>query len=102
MLKMCEMVPKMYGMVPKMCDMMPKMCNMVPKMCGMVPEICGMVQKMCGMVTTPDKQMNKQTIEQHHKYRATPDFQSRGEFEIWSLPIIQDLTHITNANSHSQ
>ena len=24
---------------------------------------------------------------QHPKYRATPDFQSRGEFEIWSSAI---------------
>ena len=26
--------------------------------------------------------------KQHPKYRATPDFQSRGEFKIWSLAIV--------------
>ena len=43
---------------------------------------------------------NKQQTsnKQHLKYRAAPDFQSRGEFEIWSLAIfkvisIADIPH---------
>ena len=35
----------------------------------------------------PNSRTAKQPNEQHPKYRATPDFQSRGEFEIWSLAI---------------
>jgi hypothetical protein len=34
------------------------------------------------------EQTAEQTAKQHPKYRATPDFQSRGEFEIWSLAIL--------------
>ena len=30
---------------------------------------------------------NRTMNKQHLKYRATPYFQSRGEFEIWSLAI---------------
>jgi hypothetical protein len=33
----------------------------------------------------PNSQTAKQPNKQHPKYRATPDFQSRGEFESWSL-----------------
>ena len=39
------------------------------------------------------EQPSKQPSEQHPEYRATPDFQSRGEFEIWSLAIIFDLNY---------
>ena len=33
------------------------------------------------------KQTTKRPNKQYPNYRATPDFQSRGEFEIWSLAI---------------
>ena len=36
---------------------------------------------------TTDQGTNQPT-KQHPKYRANPDFQSRGEFKIWSLPIL--------------
>ena len=71
---------------------MPKMCAMVPKCVAKYPQDPQDPPPSNPQIPRPTDRPTDDGVQsnEHPKYRASPDFQSRGEFEIWILAYQSD------------